>query len=193
MGKPKTIDISSGNSDNITVARNSRPEEMYEVLLGQDTSGNPFRIVKNMEFLKWRFANERYSYLFYTLKSNGISSGYLVMRISKSHRRGFIIDYEENCSGAIESILKFIINKRHFDLISVYTYGIRDYLIHTLNALGFRLNTPLRIAEKKVKGEIPLLVRPSNPATDEKDFLLFGQDIRKQESWRLEEVCSDGT
>lgn len=192
-GKLSPQNISFGQFDSIMVSSSPLPSEMHEVLQSQDADEYRFRIVKNLEFLKWRFSNGRYRYIFYILKRNGLPAGYVVIRVSKSNTRGFIMDYEENCQGVVESILKFMIKAKHFKLLSVSSYAIRGDFYRTFRALGFKLNSPLRIAEKKVWGEVPLLIRPAKTEYDEKDFLLFGHDIRKYANWRLEEICSDGT
>lgn len=191
--KRRSLSIRFGTFHNITVSDNPNPADMYEVLLNQNHTGNTFIMNKNMEYLNWRFNNRRNKYIFYTLKKNSLTVGYLVIRISSSNQRGYIIDHEESISGAIETILRYIIEKKHFNLLSIFTYGVKGNLYQTLIDLQFRINSPLRLIERKVWGDVPLLVRPAKLDYGEKDILLYGQDIRKHESWCLKEICSDGT
>jgi len=49
----------------------------------------------------------------------------------------------------------------------------------------------MRMAEKKTRGEWPLLVRPVRQDYSEDEWFVGGLDIRRNETWKIREICSD--
>ena len=66
-----------------------------------------------------------------------------------------------------------------------------DRLAPVLRGSGFQSPSLLAWLEQRVYGVFPLLVRPVRAAPCERDWLVNGLDIRKQENWTLKRICSD--
>lgn len=131
-------------------------------------------------------------YVFYYYRQNNIITGYIVMRLAKHNRRGYIMDYAANDSKVIEKILTFIIKMKHFDIVSIYNYSLDDNLSQIFKNLRFKTNSLVRIIERKLQGEWPILVRPVKRNYAESDCFIEGLDIRRIESWAIKGICSDG-
>jgi len=119
-----------------------------------------------------------------------IATAYVVMGASANNQRGYILDCAEKEDRAIRKILRYVIRIKHFDLLSIYDFCLDDALMGTFKDLGFKTHS-LRIIERKLQGELPLLIRPVKEAFKESDFFIEGIDSRKIENWSLKPICSD--
>jgi hypothetical protein len=117
--------------------------------------------------------------------------GYVVVGVSPNNRRGYILDCGETGSRAIAEILRYIIEARHYDMLSIYTFCLNDVLRETLRGLHFKTKGLARILERRVQGELPLLIRPVKEKHTEHDFYVGEMDMRKIENWSLKPICSD--
>jgi GNAT superfamily N-acetyltransferase len=184
--------ITFGEFYNIVVADSPRAEEMYSVISKQDCDGRKISLLQDERFFRWRFNNKRNKYVFYYSRKNNITTGYIVMRISKNNRFGYIVDYAENDSAALKNILQYIIKAKHFDILLIFNCSLSDSILQILKGLRFKKKSLLQIGKKIVKGVWPLLVRPVKKKYFEGDWFIEGLDVRKIENWEIKEICSDG-
>ena len=184
--------ITFGDFGNITVSDSPKPKEMAAVANRQGYDGQKIKLLQNEDFFRWRFSNKRKKYAFYYYRNDNIITGYVVINVSGNNKRGYISDFCADDSATIEKILAFILNKKHFEIVSIYNYSLTDAISPILRKLHFKTNSLTRIIEKRKKGEVPLFVRPVRHDYSETDCFINGLDIRKINSWEIKEICSDG-
>lgn len=183
--------ITYGKFGNIVVADTPRPEEMASLAMRQHCRIPSIGLYRDEVFFRWRFANTRNKYVFYYRVLEGSVTGYVVMGISPNNQRGYILDYAAEDNSAIREILGYIIKAKHFDILSIYDFGLDIALRPILQSLGFKSKSLLRVIEEKLNGEFPLLIRPVKKTCAESDFFIDGIDARKIENWSLMPICSD--
>ena len=150
------------------------------------------KLFQDEQFFNWRFQNPQRKYVFYYLLDGDRAVGYTVVGFSANNRRGFILDYAQTDDSAIETILGHAAGARHFDVISVYDFCLERKLANALGRLGFRHHNPIRLLERRLDGELPLLIRPIQETYANEDFFIEGLDSREIENWLLKPICSDG-
>ena len=183
--------IPFGRFDHILVSDQPRPAEMHALVAAQDRGEGKIELFQDEDFFRWRFGNRRSRYVFYYLMKSDVAVGYVVMGVSPNNQRGYILDYAETDGRAIREILSYVIRAKHFDLLSIYNFCLDGIFLPTLKGLGFKTNSLVRIIEKRLHGELPLLVRPVQETYAESDFFIAGIDTRKIENWSLKPICSD--
>jgi hypothetical protein len=183
--------IRFGKIDNILVSRTPKPEAMSLLVAGQSESGSKIRILRDEDFFRWRFCSPLHKYIFYYAMKADQMTGYVVMGVSPNNRRGYILDYAEKVNSVIGEILTSIIKARQFHLLSIYNFGLDKSLMQTLCGQGFKAHGLVRIIERKLHGELPLLIRPVKEIFDNRDFFVEGIDSRRFENWSLKPICSD--
>jgi hypothetical protein len=183
--------ITFGTFNNIVVSDFPKPKEMAGVVSRQNNYNNRITLFQDEVFFKWRFQNKRNKYFFYYFKDNGIVKCYIVIRLSQNNRRGYICDYAADDDRYLETILNFIIKMKHLDILSIYNFSLTDNFSRILKNLRFRENSLIRVIEKRLNGEWPLLIRPVNKDFAESDLNIEGTDIRKAGNWEIKEICSD--
>jgi len=184
--------ITFGDFGNIIVSDNPKPKEMAAVVYGQKSHSRRIALFQDEKFFTWRFSNNRRKYAFYYYRRNNVVDGYVVINVSANNKRGFISDYSVADPVAIEKIMEFILKKKHFDIISIYSYSLNDDLLKILRKRHFKTKSLTRTIEKRKDGEWPLFIRPVKRNYAETDCFINGLDIRKIESWAIKEICSDG-
>jgi hypothetical protein len=120
-----------------------------------------------------------------------IPTAYVVIGISPNNQRGYILDYAEKKGSVLQEILRDIIKAKHFNLLSIYNFSLDDTLRQALKGLGFKTHSLVRIIERELHGELPLLIRPVKESLMESDFFIEGIDLRKIKNWSLKPICSD--
>ena len=183
--------IMFGESDDIVVADSPRPGEMHSVISSQYCDGRRISLLQDERFFRWRFNNKRNKYIFYYCRKNNITTGYVVMRVSKYNRVGYIIDYAENDTVALKNILQYVIQAKHFDILSILNCSLNNNFLQILKDLHFKKNSLRQKGKRIIKGVWPLLVRPVKKECFEGDWFIEGLDIRKIENWEIKEICSD--
>lgn len=189
--RAETGRIALGEFGRILVSDRPKPLGMKSVVTGQDREGSKIELSQEENFFRWRFANRRNRYVFYYRMEGKSVLGYVVVGVSQNNRRGYILDCGETGSPAIAEILRYIIEARHYDMLSIYTFCLNDVLRETLRGLHFKTKSLARILERRVQGELPLLIRPVKEKYTEHDFYLGEMDMRKIENWSLKPICSD--
>jgi GNAT superfamily N-acetyltransferase len=183
--------IRFGRFGDILVSGTPRPGEMSALFFGRDRKDDKIRLFQDEGFFQWRFGNQHKKYMFYYLIQGDVATGYVVMGVSPNNQRGYILDYAGVDGQAIREILRYIIKMKHFDILSIYSFCLDDAFQRTLGGLGFRKNSLVRIIERKLYGELPLLIRPVKETYTESDFFIEGVDMRRIENWLLKPICSD--
>jgi hypothetical protein len=183
--------IMLGNFDRIIVSDHPRSKEMAEIVFKRRYHKDKITLLQDKVFFHWRFQNKRKKYIFYYYKDNNSINSYIVMRLSPNNRRGYICDYASDDNKFLEEIIKFIIRMKHLDVISIYRYSLTDNFLRILNRLRFQKNSFIRLIEKRLTGEWPLLIRPVKNDFSDSDLHIAGLDIRKIENWEIKEICSD--
>jgi hypothetical protein len=185
--------ITLGDFGEILVSDTPMPAEMSDIVSKCTHKGKKIQLRQDEIFFQWRFNNLRKKYVFYYYKQDNHITGYIVMRLSPNNRRGFIIDYAAKDGSELKHLLAFIRKKKHFNILSIYAYGVTDAFKSVLKSQKFRTYTIFRLMERRTEGEWPLLVRPVHRDYDEKNFFIQGLDIRKFQNWSIKEICSDGS
>jgi len=183
--------IISGTFDDIIVSQQPRPKEMHVLIEGQEVSTDKIALYQDEDFFRWRYANKHNKYVFLYRIKNEVITGYIVIRVSPNNRRGYIVDYAQGDETSIEKILKFIIKARCFDVLSIYYFSLTDNIKQNIQDLGFKKVSLFRIIEKRIKGELPLLIRPVKHNYSDNDFFVEGIDLRKIKNWHIKGICSD--
>jgi GNAT superfamily N-acetyltransferase len=183
--------IALGECDDIVVSDRPRPEEMQAIIAGEDLNGGNITLWQDEGFFRWRFRNKRKTYVFYYSRNSHVTTGYMVVGVSPSTGRGYILDYAQTDDTAIEKILRYAVKMNHFEVLSIYNFALCDSFSKTLYSLRFKSSSVIRTIEKRVKGELPLLLRPVRREYVESDFFVQGLDMRKIDSWRLKGICAD--
>lgn len=183
--------ITFGTFDDIIVSQQPRPKDMHALIEGQEVSANKIALYQDEDFFRWRYANKHNKYMFlYRIKSEVIT-GYIVIRVSPNNRRGFIVDYAQGEETSIEKILKFILKAKCFDVLSIYYFSLTDKIKQNVQDLRFKKTSLFRVIEKRIKGELPLLIRPVRHNYCDSDFFVEALDLRKIENWHIKGICSD--
>lgn len=184
--------ITFGKFDDILVSDRPRPEDMSTVITrSQAKDKEKISLFQDEAFFRWRFANKRNRYVFYYHIKDNIATGYVVTGMLPGSQRGYILDYAENERGSLQKIFQYIINTKHFDILSTYNFSLNDELSATLNGLGFRTSGILQKIEKYLSGECPLFVRPIKNEFVEEDWFIEGLDVRDIDNWEIKGICSD--
>lgn len=184
--------IAFGDFGDIEVRDCPRPEEMHAVISRQEYKDQRIILYQDEEFFSWRYNNKMYKYVFYYCRQDNITTGYIVLRITKNARRAYIVDYAANDSKTLRKMLKFIIKMKHFDILSIYHFSLEGNFVQIFNNLHFKTNGLIQIIERKSRGEWPLLVRPVKRNYAESDCFIEELDIRRIENWAIKAICSDG-
>jgi len=188
--------ISYGKFGNIEISNKSKPEGMAAVIVKQKPPDNKIALFKDTSFFKWRFQNIRRSYTFYYHLNNRIIDGYVVIETADKSTSGHIVDYAETENGVIYELLRYVIAKKHFDILSVWNINLRKDIYRTLKNLNFSRKNLLGKIEKKFPSEFPMLpvfVRPVKKTVKEEDWFIEGIDIRNINNWEINGICSDNT
>jgi hypothetical protein len=185
-------EIPRGEFDNVLVENTPRPEEMYHVISRQAISGQRLTLLQDTSFFRWRFNNALRNYLFCYQRENGKTTGYLVVRMSPGGDRGYIIDYAAADNASLENMVRVLARTAHFDVLSILDMDLTDDFRLLLKRAGFKAGGLMRMAEKKIRGEWPLLVRPVRQDCTEDDWFIGGLDIRQGRSWKIKGICADG-
>ncbi len=182
-----------GEFDDIIVTDSPRPEEMSAVIARQNSDGSRITLFQDEDFFRWRFNNKRNKYIFYYRRKDNVTTGYVVISVSPNNRRGYVLDYAESDGKALDSIFRYVIKMRHFDILSIYNFGLNDKLLHILKDLRFNINGLTQKTERLLDGEWPLLIRPVKKGFVENDWFVENLDIRNVENWKIKPICSDAT
>jgi GNAT superfamily N-acetyltransferase len=183
--------IPLGRRGNILVAGEPRPADMAALAAAKGSADGKFIPDRNENFFEWRFSNPLKKYLFYYLLRNDAPVGYLALGLSPNARRAYLIDWAPDDGAFIGSMVRFIIQEGHFNLLSVLDISLTKETARPLSALGFKADGLAGHLERLVKGDLPLLVRPVDEAPASADWRVEGLDIRDFGNWAIGGICAD--
>jgi GNAT superfamily N-acetyltransferase len=180
-----------GNFGRVVVAAEPDPAAMARVACAASREDPRIRPVQDPGFFRWRYRNPGKPYRFYYRVEDGAVVGYVVVGPAPNGQRAYILDYAENRDSALREILQFMIEAKHFLVLSIYAFCLDDALRATLDDLGFKSRSVIRSIEKRRQGELPLMLRPVKERAEEADFFFAGLDTRDIRNWSLKPICSD--
>jgi hypothetical protein len=180
-----------GIFDHVVISDHPQPDEMAAICARETSQRQRIRLLKDRTFFQWRFENPMQQYIFYYFRKSTEITGYVVIRLSPNCRRGYILDFAESDSESVIALLRYIIQNKHFDILSVYHFSLSDEFRNKLRDLGFKTSGLVRRLEQKKTGELPVLIRPVRKRYTENDWKIEGLDIRKIDNWEMPEICSD--
>ena len=184
--------VAFGRFGEIEVSAEPRAIEMAAISAEDIHDRGRIRLFQDEQFFRWRFRNPRRKYVFYYLLDGDRLTGYVVVGLSANNRRGFILDSAQTNEIAIETILKYITRARHLDVLSIYEFCLEPAFANNLKRLGFSRRGLIRTLERRLDGELPLLIRPIQEIFTDEDLFIEGLDAREIENWSLKPICSDG-
>ena len=182
-----------GQFGDIVVSDYSRPHEMSKVVSGQTPKRGRIHLSQGDEFFQWRFRSGRSRYVFYYQFVDDTLVGYVVCRASRNSRRGHILDYADIDDASVERLFQYAIEADHFDVLSINDFCLDDIRSQMADRLRFKRNGLIRMAERKMTGELPVLIRPVKEHYSESDYFIDGLDVRRIENWSFKGICSDDT
>ncbi|MBM4146925.1 MAG: GNAT family N-acetyltransferase [Nitrospira sp.] len=183
--------IKFGAFNDIIVSESPRPEEMSSVISERKADGNMIKLFQDEKFFRWRFNNKKNKYIFYYFKKENIIKGYVVILVSDNNWNGFIVDYAENCDGALKNILRYIIQKNHVDILTILNVSLNESFYESLKDIGFRADNLMAKREIKKHGIFPFLIRPVKSRITGEDWFIKGLDIRAIRNWNIKWICHD--
>ncbi len=144
------------------------------------------------EFTNWRYSNpvSNYYFVYAYDKDNTTPLGYITFYKISSNRI-FILDYFYTDTKVFSTMLKEIINTTHCFLIQTWSISRNPDEIKTLKRNGFYSFDKII---RKIKKEIqpPILIRPVKREYDTQDFFVGELDVRLENNWDIQLICSDG-
>jgi hypothetical protein len=165
---------------------------MAQVIRRQQPKPTGLQLHQDETFFAWRFGSPSGRFVFYYHEDRGAATAYAVIRASANNQRGYIVDCAETQHGGLQAILQHVIDVRHFGIVSIYGFCGDGGLRQTLRRLGFRRHRVLRMLDRRLGSEMPVLIRPLPEDYTGDDFTIAGLDLRLVDNWRLKGVCSDG-
>jgi hypothetical protein len=184
--------VDSGRTGELEVSTRPRAAEMAVLVSEQSSRRDKIGLLQDERFFRWRFRNPQRNYAFYYSFAGDLLTGYVVIGLSRNNRRGFILDYAQISDDALRTILRQVIRAKRFDILSIYDFCLEQPLADTLKQLGFSRHGLVRAAERRLSGELPILIRPIRETYVEADLFIEGLDTRDINNWCLKPICSDG-
>lgn len=185
--------IRYGKFDDISVSETPMPMEMASIIERQGSDPDTFQLCQDEGFFRWRFAEPGGKFVFYYRTVGDDTVAYLVMAVTPGNQRGYVFDHADIDGESTSRLLEFIIARRDLSVLSVFDHSVGPPLKNTLRRLGFHAGGMMGAMERKVRGNMPLFVRPVRAEPCEDDWLIDGIDIRAKENWSIKGVCSDST
>ncbi len=189
--EPEEGKITFGTFDRIQVSDRPDSERMSAVCAEGESKENRFSFRRACLSSGGGSGTLFKKYIFYYHYQDNEMTGYVAVGLSPNHRRGYVLDFADRNGESVVDILRFIIQQRHFDILSIYDFCLSDDFRKRLKGLRFKTTGLVRRIEKKRTGELPLLIRPVKRDCTQGDWIIEGLDIRRIENWKITEICSD--
>jgi hypothetical protein len=185
--------IRYGRFGDVSVTDAPLPAQMAAVIARRPHPTSRFHLCQEEEFFRWRFAGSADKFVFYFRHVGADITAYLAVAVTPIGHRGYVIDHADSDGESCSRLIEFVVERRDFSVLSVFAHTVGDTLATPLRHIGFRAGGLMGALEKKVRGNLPVLVRPVRAEVTEADWFIDGQDVRKQENWAIKGVCSDTT
>ena len=183
--------IKFGTFGDIVVSREPRPAEMAAIIARREHAADRLGLCQDEAFFQWRFGSPLPKYAFYYLMKAGSAVAYVVMGVSPNNRRGYILDYADTDGSSLDELLRYVVDARDFDVISIYHFCAGGRLKQMLTRLSFKAGGLLPLIERKLRGVFPVMVRPAKCDGADGAWLVGGLDIRSIDNWAIKGICSD--
>ncbi len=186
-------EIRYGKFDDVSVSETPMPMEMASIVERQGHDPDTFYLCQDEDFFRWRFAEPGGRFVFYYRTVGDDTVACLVMAVTPGNQRAYVIDHADIDGESTGRLLEFLIARRDFSVLSVFEHSVDAPLKTTLQNLGFHAGGVMGAMERKVRGNMPLFVRPVRAEPREDDWMIDGLDVRVKQNWSIKGVCSDST
>lgn len=183
--------ISYGRFGAFTVSETPMPAQMASIISQQNHDESRFRLCQQEDFFRWRFAGPEGKFVFYYLTVDENVIAYLVIAVTPSNRRGYVIDHADIDGASSGRLFEFVIGRRDLSVLSIFAHSVSASQFAIFRRLGFHAGGVLGAIEKKVRGNMPLFIRPVSANPAERDWFIDGKDVRLKSNWSIKGVCSD--
>lgn len=180
-----------GRDGDFEVADRPRPREMSSVVAAQTPASRRISPRQDEDYLQWRFRNPLGRYVFYYLLDGDQLTAYVAIGVAPNNLRGYLLDCAGVDATRTERILRELVARRHFQVLSVYHFCMDDTLSRLLAPLGFKRHSLFRLLERRVTGELPVMVRPVKEQYTDRDWVVNGLDVREAGNWAMKGICAD--
>lgn len=180
-----------GQDGDLEISDRPRPKEMSSVLAAQTPEIRRISPHQDEDYFRWRFQNPLGRYVFYYLIDGDQLAAYVVIGVAPNNLRGYLLDCAGVDAASIQKILHELVERRHFEVLSVYHFCVDDTLSQLLSALGFKRRSLFRLLERRVTGELPVMIRPVREQSTEREWIVNGLDVRDAGNWAMKGICSD--
>jgi hypothetical protein len=116
-----------------------------------------------------------------------------VVAVTPGGHRGYVIDHADSDGESCGRLYEFVVERGDFGVLSVYAHGVDAPLAAVLRHIGFHAGGIMGALEKRVRGNLPILVRPVGAEPSEDDWFIDGRDVRETGNWAIKGVCSDSS
>jgi len=137
--------------------------------------------IRDIDYFKWRYSNNKHKYRFVYLRSKGELKGYCVIKKSSS------LQYSLEEYMAVDTKHLHNIFKKTASVLNIPVFRtmiISNHQKKILNKCGFYKEPALLLKLLKIN-RLPVLVRPVSLKPQEADFFINGLDIRNMENWLI--------
>lgn len=169
----------------------AQPDAMAELVGRTTIPSDQIVLARGHDFFSWRFRSPRHQYRFIYVAAGHRLRAYVVLGLSANGRRAYILDHAQVDRDSLKTAIASLISARHFDVISMLGFGVDADMGAVLQSTGFTARSLVRAIERRMHGELPVLVRPLKSISGTDDFLLAGLDVRQAGSWSLKPLISD--
>ena len=183
----------SRNPEVVTMTSQAQPAAMIELVRRTAIPNDKIVLARDQTFFSWRFRSPKHRYLFVYVAAGQDIQAYVVLGLSTNGSRAYILDHAQVNRGSLKTAIEALISVRHFDVISMLGFGVDADMGAVLQSTGFTAHSLVRAIEKRMHGELPVLVRPLRSTSGTDGFLLAGLDVRRAESWSLKPLISDAS
>ncbi len=187
----KKIETEYGRFDDIEATDFPRAKDMAEFLKKNNNSSKKLFLYKDEIYLAYRYRNPHQKYHFFYYWEKNELEGFLCARSVGNNRNVHIVDYAQKNDGILEKILDFMIRKKCFDIISIWSFGLPENIHRVFLRMNFETDTLITRIKNKSKHMQFVLVRPMKEIITDSNWLLNGEDIRNLNNWDLKELCAD--
>jgi hypothetical protein len=185
--------IRYGEFGDVTVSAAPLPTPMASVIARQAHAGGRFHLCQEEDFFRWRFAGPSDKFVFYFRRAGDDTVAYLAVAVTAGGHRGYVIDHADSDGESCGRLFEFAAARGDFKVLSVFAHSLGAPLAATLRRNGFHADGIMGALEKRVRGNLPILVRPLRAEPAEADWFIDGQDVREKGNWAIKGVCSDST
>lgn len=182
-----------GRFGDIRVSDTAEPERMASVIARQVSEPGRFRLRQDADYFRWRLNGPADRFVYYYLENNGETVAYILLSIAPGNQRAYILDYADIDGESSNRLLEFITAQKSFSVLSIFSHSVDSVLAPCIQRLGFHTGGIMGAMEKKVRGNMPLLLRPVTAKPGDRDWRVEGVDVRDPENWSIRGICSDAT